>query len=555
MYSKKILILLILTLYMFVSKSQTFQWASKFSGSFDNIAKAIKHDSNGDVVVAGKFLGTVDFDPSATVFNLSSAGSSDIFIVKLNSAGNLVWAKKIGGNLTDEALGLAIDANNNIYVTGIYASSTDFDPGIGTSTLNFSGGASDGFVLKLQSNGDFVWAKSIGGANLDICQSIDVDNAGNCFITGKFEGNVDFDPSASVYSLISSGTYDSFIEKLDASGNFSWAVKIGSAYNFENGWSIKIDGLNNVFASGALGATNVDIDPGTGVTLVSGGIYLIKLTNSGSFIWGKAYDASFAYGLTSDANGNVYSCGHFASTIDLDPGPGTYTVSPNSGSSDIYIQKLDALGNFIWAQQIGGQGFDRAYSISSDGAGNLVLCGEFSNIIDFDASAATYTLNSNSGKACIINLDANANFLWAGQLVYNNPNYVSSDNTGNLYYCSSFVGSGDLDATSGIATYTATGLGTADAFVSKIAINLVNGIHDQSIEYNSAIQVYPNPTSGDFFINAIYNSETIHIYNTLGQELAFTSLSSGEGLRIKLEQPNGIYFIRIGNSTKKIIKQ
>jgi hypothetical protein len=178
------------------------------------------------------------------------------------------------------------DALGNIYTTGNFQLTVDFDPSINITNLTSVNSSLDIFICKFDPNGNFIWAKSIGGANYDYCKEINVDENGNVFATGFFQGTADFDPSPSIFNLTSSGSSDIFITKLDSSGNFLWANKIGGTGD-DRGQSLKTDKSGNIIISGAFSST-VDFDPGISVNnLVSSGlqdIFIGKYDKNGSFI-------------------------------------------------------------------------------------------------------------------------------------------------------------------------------------------------------------------------------------------------------------------------------
>ncbi len=171
-------------------------------------------DASGNVISTGFFSGTVDFDPGAGTVNLTSVGLKDIFILKLNSSLGYVWARGIGGTADDMGNGIMSDASDNIYTTGYYQGTPDFDPGAGTSTITSSGGY-DAFISKLNSTGAFVFGKHLGGTAGDYGFGIDVNATGNSIYTvGHFGGTCDFDPDAGVSNLVSGGTQNLFIQKM-----------------------------------------------------------------------------------------------------------------------------------------------------------------------------------------------------------------------------------------------------------------------------------------------------------------------------------------------------
>src|SRR5690606_21731654 len=155
-------------------------------------------------------------------------GSQDVFISKLDANGNFVWAKRIGGTSSDFGNAIAIDGVGNVYTTGRFSDVVDFDPGTGTFNLNGGYGYYfDVFVSKLNVNGEFVWAKRIGGNGVDVGHAITLDGNNNVYTTGFFTGTVDFDPGTGTHNLASTGANDIFISKLDVNGNFLWANKFG----------------------------------------------------------------------------------------------------------------------------------------------------------------------------------------------------------------------------------------------------------------------------------------------------------------------------------------
>src|SRR5690606_23904636 len=143
--------------------------------------------------------GTVDFDPGVGVYNLTSLGYDDIFIQKLDSNGDFLWAKRMGSTGSNIGHSIAVDTAGNVYTTGTFGGTVDFDPGVGTFNLTSAGGV-DIFIQKLDSNGDFLWAKRMGGIGREQGSSITIDALGNVYTTGSFEEEVDFDPGVGIYN-------------------------------------------------------------------------------------------------------------------------------------------------------------------------------------------------------------------------------------------------------------------------------------------------------------------------------------------------------------------
>lgn len=383
---------------IFVSKldaSGNFVWAKQIGGRYGGYSIAV--DASENVYITGYFRGTADFDPGGGVFNLSSTGGADAFISKLDASGNFVWAKQIGGVDDDQGSSIAVDALGNVYTTGGFKGMVDFDPGVGAFHLT-SAGSYDVFISKLDASGSFVWAKGMAGTDSDVGASISVDASGNIYTTGAFQSTVDFDPGIGAFNLSAADT-DIFISKLDASGNFVWAKKMGGiALVGDVGFSIAVDALGNVYTTGDFEDT-ADFDPGAGTfNLSSAGIsdiFISKLNASGDFEWAKRIGGTgrdVGYSIVVDSHGYVYTTGYFRSTADFDPGAGTFNLS-SVGTADIFISKLDASGNFVWATQMGGS-FDVGRSIAIDASGNIYTTGIFEFTGDFDPGVGIFNLTS-----------------------------------------------------------------------------------------------------------------------------------------------------------------
>jgi phage-related tail fiber protein len=192
--------------------SGNYVWAKRTGGTTNDISTALAVDASGNSYITGSFTGTADFDPGVGTQNLSSAGNDDIFLAKYDASGNYVWAKSLGGTGNDIGNALALDASGNTYITGYFTSTADFDPGAGTQTLSSAGNA-DIFLAKYDASGNYVWAKSMGGAGSDIGYSLSVDASGNSYITGHFFGTADFDPGAGTQNLLSLNGSDLFIAR------------------------------------------------------------------------------------------------------------------------------------------------------------------------------------------------------------------------------------------------------------------------------------------------------------------------------------------------------
>ncbi|MFZ5799347.1 MAG: hypothetical protein ACOY3O_13140 [Thermodesulfobacteriota bacterium] len=452
-------------------------WAKGFGQAFNDEGYDIHVDADGNVYTTGYFRGTVDFDPGPGTVELSSASNSlDVFICKLDSNGGLVWARSIGGPSSDEGWGIVTDALGNVYTTGYFVGTVDFDPGAGSAPRT-SEGSSDIFISKLDGNGNFVGAWTMGGTADDYGYGILVDGGGNIYSTGYFKNTVDFDPDPAIgatYPLTSAGIEDIFLSKLDNSGNFVWANKIGGA-SADVGLGISLYSTGSVYLTGWFQGT---VDFGAEQLTSAGGsrdIYVSKLDSSGNFIWSRAMGGiseDIGQAVSVDTLGNVYSTGWFIGTADFDPGAGTANLeSASPSASDIFVSKLDGDGTFVWARAMGGTAADVGYGISVDSFGNVFATGGFNGTADFDPGAGTFNLVSAGAEDIFISkLTASGHLVWAGAMGGPSADYgydLAASADGAVHAIGSFQGTADFDP--GAGTLNLTSAGFEDIFVCKLA--------------------------------------------------------------------------------------
>jgi len=382
-----------------------FLWANSIGSTGNDEGKSLAIDLIGSMIyLTGYFEGSADFDPGTGTSVLSSNGSRDIFIQKFDASGNYVWANSIGSTDFDYGFSIAVSnqvPNNAVCVTGRFKGSVDFDPGAGTATLTSSSGSIDAFILKLDANGNYTWARKLSGAGTSAGNGVIIDVAGNVVTTGYFTNTIDFDPGVAIVNASSNGLDDVFVHKLDASGNFLWVKQMGSSLS-DQANDIAVDQSNNIYTTGFFTGT-VDFDPNAGITnLVSNGsldAYVQKLDASGNLSWIKGFGgsgvdrgSSICKNISSSIS-NVYVSGHFESNMDINPNVAVQTVS-SVGGKDMFIQKFDFSGGFIWGESIGTTTDEFGEGVHSNVNDELLATGYFSGTVDFDPSAGISNLTA-----------------------------------------------------------------------------------------------------------------------------------------------------------------
>ena len=375
---------------------------------------------------------------------------------------SLHWAKALNGWYVD-AKSLITDTSGNTYVTGSFSSTADFDPGEGVAKLT-STGKIDIFLAKYDVNGNYVYAKGMGGTDMEWGTAIAVDNIGNVYITGLFEGAVDFDPNTRHGKLTSTGHFDMFLAIYDTNGKYVYAKSVGGT-GYDKGVAIALDSIGNAYVTGYFFGVS-DFCPGKGVVNLtsSGGcdLFLAKYDVNGNYVFaknmgGKGFDSGS--GIAID-NSGVYITGSFHWTADFDPGMGVANLN-STGNENIFLAKYDTNGNYIFAKGMGGTRTDMSNAIALDVSGNAYITGYFEESADFDPSGGVAFLIS--AKPCglfLAKYDTNGNFVYAksvsgGKGVIGEA--IAVDNSGNTYITGRFEGTADFDAGAGVANLSSPG--------------------------------------------------------------------------------------------------
>ncbi len=493
-------------------------WAKSIGGLGIDQAGTIALDANGDVYFGGIFNGTVDFNPGSGVFNLTSSGNEDGFILKLDNLGNFIWAIKIGGTLSDALSTISIDNQNNLVISGDFKGTADFDPTSSVQNL-VSNGGTDSYFAKYNLNGQFIWVKQIGNLTNDERIETSIDDEGNIYTSGYFQGTIDMDPSLGTFNLTSVGGEDIYIGKYSKNGFLIWAKSIGGSQGQRQ---IRMLNDNNgyFYVTGIFNGT-CDFDPSSSTSLLTsnGGIdaFIAKYDTLGNYVWALSYGGTGTdqgYGLSIDGSGNIYGTGMFQNTVDFDPSSNTYYLTSN-GSSDIYINKFSSSGQFLSAKGIGGVGEDFGWNMVYKN-GNLFYTGTFSNSVDFDPNLPIYNLTSIGS--------------YDGYLL----KITSSDCTTTIFDT----------ITTHLTVYDTTYIKVTDTLLisTLVGINPPNN--------SNTIKVFPNPANTHITIDygnfTIMNGYRLKIQNSFGQELFQTNITQQtDYLSLSNWGGNGMYFVHI----------
>ncbi|NIO27869.1 MAG: T9SS type A sorting domain-containing protein [Candidatus Latescibacteria bacterium] len=342
-----------------------------------------------------------------------------------------LWSQRFGDGNGQFGRSVTVDNLGNVIVTGYFSGTVDFGGGPLTSA-----GSSDIFVAKFDPCGTHIWSHRFGDADGQFALSCTVDSMGNIVVTGEFWGTVDFGGEP----LTSAGAKDIYVAKFDASGNHLWSQRFGDAGS-QVAWSITTDSPGSVIVTGYFDNT---VDFGGGILTSAGllDIFVVKFDSGGNHLWSQRFgDATNqrAYSVTVDDSGNVVVTGFLEGTVDFGGG-----ILTSAGLEDIFVAKFDPGGNHLWSRHFGDAGYQVAWSIVTDGSGNVIITGHFNNTVDFGGGPLT---GAGGTDIFVAKFDSSGNHVWSqrfGDSTSQDAYSVAVDGSGNVVVTGYFVGTVDF---------------------------------------------------------------------------------------------------------------
>ncbi len=408
-----------------------FLWVKSFSANSKNggtvYAGTMVLDKSGNIYFGGNFSGITDFNPDpVAVANLTPEAITpaiqitdpttgnlvnktgtydafqDAFVCKLDNDGKFVWVKQFRGDINQDILEISVDETSNVFISCVAAGSwgiqTDFNPDPTTTDLLSNTSNESQYIVKLDAAGNYVWAKQLQGTGDRYCYGIKTDTNGNLYLGGHYLNKIYPDPSnTTTYHTAPEGTTDLFFIKWDVNGNYVWSKSFGGT-SYDVFGSLEIEpATNSIYISGDfLGTVDFNMNPSNKKILSTTGNndgFLAKYDAAGNCEWAKQFGGAGqdkVEQISVDALGNVFIGGKFAKTVNFDAGVSNVSFT-SSGNSDAFVAKLDNTGNFKWAKQIGGLGWDWTGGLGATGDGNVFATGVFSFDATISNNATTLT--------------------------------------------------------------------------------------------------------------------------------------------------------------------
>lgn len=578
-----------------------YEWGKTFGSTSTDEGQAVEIDNAGNVILGGDFIYTVDFDPGAGVAN-ETGSNLNVFLLKLSPQGNFIWVKSFGGLLHDVLRGMEIDANNNIFITGSFSYTVDFDPGPANESRTSNGQPSDIYVCKFDGSGNFNWVATFGGTAHDVGAAIGVDQYGNVYSTGTFRNTVDFDPGAGIDNHTSAGSNDFYIQKLDGNGNLEWVHTFGNNSD-DYGRALKVDASNNVYVAGSF-RNSIDFDPGTAVKNVSskGGnadAYTLKLDSAGNYKWVTRlgnYFVDQTFGLSVTSDWSVYAVGNFKNKVDFDPGAGTAYMTTSGTFSDGFIQKLHQCfsattssitktecdtftspsGKFTWTNSgtykdtilnsIGCDSiitFNLTIKKSTTSSISVTVCNQYtspSGKVKTFSTDFKDTIPNSIGCDSIITIILKVNKVYGVKILKKSDTLMAQTATSSYQWlkCPSKAPiNGEtkryfIPKVSGDYAVEITKNGCKDTTdcVSVVVVGI-----DENNPLNE-LSVFPNPSTGRVTIstNRVSDKIELEVRDMSGQLILEDRINNQNRYTLDLEHPAGVYFItlRLGEQIRQI---
>jgi hypothetical protein len=464
--------------------AQNLNFANKIGGiASDNLGDS-HVDSEGNIYITGNFRGDANFNTDISNQTLLTApgNNTDAYFAKYSSTGNLLWAKRVGGTNHDQSNAIKTDANNNVYLAILFQNTIDNGNGI-TVTSN---GGFDILLSKYDTDGNFIWAKQIGGKSDDRVFDMAVSSSGNIYICGTFNNTVDFNPDLDENILRSVSLYDAFVAKYSTDGFYRWAFNMGGSGS-DRARGITIDNNENVYVTGSFTGT-ADFNPGATIfNLTSGGIsdvFFAKYTTNGSFVLAKNIGSSLDHSLANykievDNNQNIYLAGFFRGNFDFNPNAGTHFIQSRSSTYDGFFARYNSNGSLGYVRHLFA-------SLTADTRVNAIRINPLTNelLIGGITRGSLYFTPNDSINTKIVNdtlrtnaylarYTTNGNFIWAHCFQSKMGNAVQDiEVQGNFVYVS-----GTLSDTTNFSlngSYLLNSNGGSDAFFSKYQFETCN---------------------------------------------------------------------------------
>jgi len=523
------------------AQTPSWDWAKSAAGSegsFEDVFTGISVDNNGNTYSAGFFKSATMTFGDVTLNNSSNTYYHDAFVVKYDPDGTVIWGKAFGGVLSEDVKDIKADPTGNTYVLGDFSSSSVT---FGTVTLTNSG-SHDLFLLKLDSAGDVVWAKGIGGTGTEYADALTIDQNGDILVLADFAS-----PSLTIgtITLNSAGYNDILIAKYTSAGNPVWAKSMGGSGS-DVAQDIATDSNNNIAITGRFSSPSITDGTGTITNTSNTAIFVIKFNSFGTYQWSDSWSGSSANAGKSvafDAQGNVFMLAHFD---ELTVTFGSVTLNCSTTSDGLI--KYNSSGTVSWGKTI-ATGKILGSSIATNSLDQIIVAG--TTICPQVVFGGCYLNNASNGNdMLVVKYAANGNEAWGVIAGGTSEEYVRGidvDASGDVYIYGLFL-STTLPFSG--TTLNHTSAGQSELFIAKLNASTTMGIEESTS--GNTITIYPNPMALESNIQSNGDAiVSVRVLDESGQVICVTDKAIIE----RGEMTAGMYFVETTDTKGNIQTQ
>lgn len=531
-----------------------WEWAKSTGDIYSERGSSVATDSDNNIYVTGYFTSyTITF--GNITLNNTAPGYRDIFVVKYDSMGNVIWAVSAGGLIEEYVYDIAVDKQGNAYITG---STSSYNCYFGNLTLSGTY-LGDYFLTKISSGGSFEWILTSNDANgYEGGNKIIVDENNDIIVAGIFNGTqIGFGNILHINKA--EYTFDVFLNKYSSEGSLIWSISFGGISNDEI-LDLANDEDNNIFATGS---SESDVVVLQNNTIYKGPIYnmgviTLKFDSNGSDLWIKSLFKEMpgnknGFGISYSSNGKVYVCGSFKSDSIVFANKAYYNSNSNY-SGDAMILIYDTDGNEVSAKVFGGYYAEEGVGVNHLQDGSLIFNMNYTSptINGFVSTNPTNPFGASASLIAKFNLSDTD--VWVTPIngsAYDYVNKVAVDNSGNLILTGHF-NSWDLV----LGKDSLYSNGTEDFFVAKLLTSGAPSSINENTDDPLQIFIYPNPIHNNLYISGgLKGTLVIKIYSVEGK-LVYESapqLNEKESYLDLTHLPAGTYLMNITNMEQKQI--
>lgn len=463
--------------------SQSFEWVGQLGSTGLDIGRDIVADVEGNAYVTG-ILGTEYVITDDTVF---SVGVNRIIFAKFDSEGHLLWRNVLGETSGGTGQSIAIDEVGNVYVAGKFRGLVDFDPGVGQAILANDSNFLGIFLAKYDSNGNYIWAKAISIPGQSTAYELAVDQEQHIYLTGSFEGSLDFTPGEGSNILDNNAPFSNlFITKYSTQGEFLWGNMLEASIS-SSGNGIGLNGSDGFFLTGTFSGT-VDMDFGNGENIFTSkgdpqiqtplnrsDVFLASYDADGQLQWAIQIGGDKSESVNSIALGpdrSIHICGGFNSDrVYVWPQDNGETLRI-AGNANGFILKYQADGTFVWAERMVSPQAAFIDDLVVDEEGNIYVNGVFGPHLIFDPFVTHRTIISVDGVDMFFaKYDAQGVFHWGRGVGGEGTDIgqgIALAPSGHIYMTGHIFTSADFDTGPANAPFESRGM--EDIYVAKYSV-------------------------------------------------------------------------------------